>query len=329
LEIERYRRARAITSRACSLDAPSEDADGVTEWSRLAGRIAGYQGVNQVGFEDLCVFPAEAARVGEQAALSLLEGRRWLGALSATEIQKIIGMPTMVLRRHVSFAVASLGDRPADRSGELAGLEAGLIGVRANRGPHQAAVREAAARLRAQRGRLDQEAAALAVRLEATIGVHQAAVARLALVQRRLEREQSAARQAVRQRSEWDDRHRLPLAIGLHSAYELARRDLEALLSIQRDPPGYLARELGAVPADPRGRAAWRNGARLIERYRAQYNIDYPTAALGPPAGGQVGRARQEVARAVQGLRAEIHRGAVALDPPAELPEIDLGLALP
>jgi hypothetical protein len=330
LEIERYRRGSGITSRACALGALPGDADGVKEWSRLAGRIARYQGVTEVGFEDLCVFPLEAARVREQAALSQLEGRRWLGALSAKGIQQIIRMPTLVLRRHVSFAVGMLGDRPADRAAELPGLEAEIVGVRANQGPHLAAVREASARLRALRGRHAQEVAgAAAVRLEATIGVHEAAVARLEIVRRRLERQQAEAGQAVRQRRGWDDRHRLPLAIGLHSAYELARRDLEALLSIERDPPAYLARELGRVPDSARGRVAWREGARLIERYRAEYNVDYPTAALGPPPSGQAaGRARQHTDRAVQSLKVELQRGAVVRDLPGELPEIDLGPAL-
>jgi hypothetical protein len=195
VEIERYRRGSAITSRACALGAQPPDPEGVKEWSRLAGRIARYQGVTEVGFEDLCVFPAEAVRVREQAALSPLEGRRWLGALSAKEIQKIIGMPTLVLRRHVSFAVGLLSERPGDRSAELPGLEAELVGVRANRGPHQAAVREASSRLRALGGRPAGEAGPVAVRLEATIGVHDAAVARLELAQRRLEREQTEARQ--------------------------------------------------------------------------------------------------------------------------------------
>src|SRR6266542_4311293 len=294
LEIERYRRGAGITSRACALGALPGDTAGAGEWLRLAGRIARYQGVNRVGFEDLCVFPAEAERLREQAALSLLEDRRWLGALAAGEIQTIIRMPTLVLRRHVSFAVGLLRDRPADRSARLSGVEAGLVAVRANQGPHQAA--------------LD----------------------RLGLAQRRLEQEQTEARQAARQRSRWDDRHRLPLAIGLYSAYELAQRDLEALIALERDSPAYLKRELGGVPDGIPGQVAWRDGARLIERYRAEYNVDYPTAALGPPPSGQdAGLARQQVAQAVQALKVELHRGAVVRDPPGELPEIDLGPALP
>src|SRR6266508_126830 len=317
LEIERYRRGAGITSRACALGALPGDTAGAGEWLRLAGRIARYQGVNRVGFEDLCVFPAEAERLREQAALSLLEDRRWLGALAAGEIQTIIRMPTLVLRRHVSFAVGLLRDRPADRSARLSGVEAELVAVRANQGPHQAAVREASARL-------------VAVRLEATMAVHQAALDRLGLAQRRLEQEQTEARQAARQRSRWDDRHRLPLAIGLYSAYELAQRDLEALIALEHDPPAYLKRELGGVPDGIPGQVAWRDGARLIERYRAEYNVDYPTAALGPPPSGQAaGLARQQVAQAVQALKVELHRGAVVRDPPGELPEIDLGPALP
>src|SRR6266508_2327141 len=267
LEIERYRRGAGITSRACALGALPGDTAGAGEWLRLAGRIARYQGVNRVGFEDLCVFPAEAERLREQAALSLLEDRRWLGALAAGEIQTIIRMPTLVLRRHVSFAVGLLRDRPADRSARLSGVEAELVAVRANQGPHQAAVREASARLRALRGR---------------------------------------------------------------SPGEPAQRDLEALIALERDPPAYLKRELGGVPDGIPGQVAWRDGARLIERYRAEYNVDYPTAALGPPPSGQAaGLARQQVAQAVQALKVELHRGAVVRDPPGELPEIDLGPALP
>src|SRR6266487_4863794 len=85
-EIERYRRASGITTRACALGAQPADTNEANQWSGLAGRIARYQGVKEVGFDDLCVFSAEPARLREQAALSLLEDRRWLGALSATEI---------------------------------------------------------------------------------------------------------------------------------------------------------------------------------------------------------------------------------------------------
>jgi hypothetical protein len=326
LEIERYRRASGITTRACALGASPSDVDGVQEWWRLAGRIARYQGVREVDFEGLCVFPPEPARLQEQAALSVLEDRRWLGALSATEIRKIIRMPTLALRRHMSYALGLLGDRPEDPSARVAGVEAELGDVRANQRPHRAAVREASARLKALGGRPGLEVRAAAVRLEATIQVHEAAVVRLALVQRRLERQQSQASQATRRRSRWDELHQLPLAIGLHSAYELARRDLEALIAIERDPPAYLARELGAVPQGRQGRAAWREGARLIERYRALYNVDYPTAALGPPPSDPIaGRARQQTAQAIQVLKVEIHRGAVVRRPPGELPEIDLG----
>jgi Ni/Co efflux regulator RcnB len=331
LQIERYRRRSGIASRACALGGLPGDPEGAREWSRLARRIARYQGVREVGFEDLCVFPAAAQRRREQAALSLLEDRRWLGALSSTEIQKIIRMPTLVLRRHVSYAVGRLRDRPADRSARLQGLEAEIGAVRANQGPHQAAVREASARLRSLRGGSPGEPAGpVAVRLEATLAVHQAALERLELVRRGLEQEQTEARQAARQRSHWDDRHRLPLAIGLHSAYELAQRDLEAVIALERDPPAYLRRELGEVPASTAGRVAWREGARLIERYRAEYNIDYPTAALGPPASGQAaGHARQQTAEAVAALKVEIRAAPLVRDLPGEVPEIDLGPAGP
>jgi hypothetical protein len=326
LEIERYRRASGITSRACALGAQPEDTSGLKEWRPLAGRIARFQGVREVSFDDLCVFSAEPAHLQEQAALSLLEDRCWLRVLSPTEIQKIIRMPTLVLRRHVAFAAGLLSERPGDRSARLPAVEAEIADVRAHQAPHKAAVREAGVRLRALRGRPAQEVAAIARRLEATILVHEAAVARLAVVQQRLERQQLEARAAAGQRSRWDARHRLPLAIGLHSAYEVARRDLEAVIAIERDPPEYLARELGAVPDTGEGRAAWRDGARLIERYRAEYNVDYPTAALGPPSSGQIaGRARQKTARAVEALKVEIHRSPVVRHLLAEPPEIDLG----
>jgi Ni/Co efflux regulator RcnB len=330
-EIERYRRGSGITSRACALGGLPGDAEGAGEWSRLARRIARYQGVNEVGFEDLCVFPAAAERAREQAALSLLEDRRWLGALSSTEIQKIIRMPTLVLRRHISYAVGLLRDRPVDRSARLSVVEAELGAVRANARPHQAAVREASARLRSLRPRSPGEQAETAtVRLEATLAVHQAAVERLEVVGRGLEQEQTEAREAGRQRSRWDDRHHLPLAIGLHSAYELAQRDLEAVIALERDPPAYLQCELGEVPGSAAGRAAWRDGARLIERYRAEYNIDYPTAALGPPLSDQAAsHARQQTAKALAALKLEIRAAPMVRDLPGELPEIDLGLAGP
>jgi hypothetical protein len=330
-EIERFRRGSGITSRACALGALPGDPEGAREWSRLARRIARYQGVNELGFEDLCVFPAAPGRAREQAALSLLEDRRWLGALSSKEIQKIIWMPTLVLRRHVSYAVGLLRDRPVDRSARLPGLEIEIGAARANARPHQAAVREASARLRSLRGRSPgEQVGAVAVRLEATLAVHQAALERLEVVRRGLEQEQTEAREAGRQRSRWDDRHRLPLAIGLHSAYELAQRDLEAVIALERDPPAYLQRELGNVPGSAVGLVAWRDGARLIERYRAEYNIDYPTAALGPPRSDRAAsHARQQTAEAVAALKVEIRGTAMVRDLPGDLPEIDLGPAGP
>jgi Ni/Co efflux regulator RcnB len=332
LEIERFRRGSGITSRACALGGLPGDPEGAGERSRLARRISRYQGVNELGFEDLCVFTAPAERVRDQAALSLLEDRRWLGALSATEIQTIIRMPTLVLRRHVSYAVGLLRDRPADRAARLPGVEAEIRAVRANQGPHQAAVREASARLRSLRDRSPsgEQVGTVAVRLEATMAVHKAALERLELVRRGLEHEQTQARQAARDRSHWDDRHRLPLAVGLHSAYELAQRDLEAVIALEGDPPAYLQRELGDVPNSTAGRMAWRDGARLIERYRAEYHIDYPTAALGPPPSDQAAaHARQQTAEEVAALKVEIHAAPTVGDLPGDSIELDLGPAGP
>ena len=95
LEIERYRRASGITSRVSALGAPPPaHAEERRDWPRLAGRIAQYQGVAAVSFDDLCVFLGQTHRLLLQAALSLLERRRWLGVLSPREVQKIVRMPT-------------------------------------------------------------------------------------------------------------------------------------------------------------------------------------------------------------------------------------------
>jgi len=327
LEIERYRRASGITSRVAALGGPppTRTKEG-REWQQLAGRIAKYQGVTGIGFDEFCVFPGQMHCLQEQAALSLLESRRWLGVLSPAEIQTIIRMPTLVLRRHVTFAALLLGERPRSRSVRLAPVQAEIADVRAHQAAHEGAVRQARARLRALRGRPSEEVAAPAVRLEAKLQVHEAALARLAVLQRRVDRLQLEQRQAVNQHSRSNGLHQLPVAIGLHSAYELARRDLEAVIALEHDPPAYLTRALGAVPNATRGQAPWRDGARLIERYRAQYNVDDPADALGPaPSRHVAGSVRQEIAQSINELRAEIHRGVLVRDLSSELSEIDLG----
>ena len=329
LEIERYRRASGITSRVSTLGAaPPAHASQGKEWRGLAGRIAQYQGVTAVGFDELCVFPGQTQRLQEQASLSLLETRRWLGELSPRETQKITNMPTLVLRRHVTFAALLLDQRPRIRPRGLAPVQAEIADLQAHQAAHEAAVREARARLRALRGRPAREVGAAAVRLGARLQAHQAALARLPVVQRQVDRLQANLRRSSDRDSRSNRLHQLPVAIGLHSAYELARRDLEALIALERDPPEYLARALGAVPGVAEGRAAWREAARLIERYRAQHGIEDPHDALGPrPSGYAGGRARQEIAELLQALQVELHRGVVlgGRDAPGELPGIDLG----
>jgi hypothetical protein len=331
LEIERYRRSSGITSRACALAAaPPTGTNQGLQWLELAGKLAGHQGVRAVGFDDLCVFAGQTQRLQEQAALGLLESRRWLGVLSLREIQTITRMPSLVLRRHVTFAALLLGERGRRQSTSLAPLQAEITDVRAHQAAHEAAAREASARLRALRGRPAEQVAAAVVRLQAKLEVHQAALARLALVQRQVDRLQREMRQEQSVRpSRGGGLHQLPVAIGLHSAYELARRDLEALLALERDPPPYLTRTLGPMPQTTQARSWWRDGVRLIERYRAQHAIDHPTQALGPAPGGHIaGPLRQEIADQLQALQVEIHR-SVALpgpDLPGGFPEIDLGL---
>ena len=329
LEIERYRRASGITSRASALGAPppahTEERRG---WPRLAGTIARYQGVAAVSFDDLCVFGGQTHRLQEQAALSLLESRRWLGVLSPREVQKIVRMPTLALRRHVTFAAVLLGKRPRNRSIRLSPVQAEIADVQAHQAAHEGAVREVRARLRALQGRPAQKVAAAAIRLEARLQVHRAALARLSVVQRHVDGLQLELRRAGNRHSRSNGLHQLPVAIGLHSAYELARRDLEALIALERDSPEYLARALGTAPVVAEDLAAWRDGARLIERYRAQHGVDDPVKALGPRPSGHIARpVHQETAERLQALQVQLHRGVVldGRDAPGELPEIDLG----
>src|SRR6266545_4383220 len=72
LEIERYRRAAGVTSRACALGGVPGSPEEAGRWDRLADRIAAYQGVRTLTFDDLCVFPAQAAHRREHAALARL-----------------------------------------------------------------------------------------------------------------------------------------------------------------------------------------------------------------------------------------------------------------
>jgi hypothetical protein len=325
LEIERYRRASAITSRISALGPapPARTSEG-EQWQRLAHRIAQYQGVARVSLDDLCVVAGQMDRMQEQAALSRLEACRWLGVLTPREIQTIIRMPSLVLRRHVTFAALLLGGRPR-RSMRLSPLQVEIADLHAHRAAHEAAVRAAQARLRALQGRLTQQVGAAAVRLRAELEVHHAALARLPVVQREVDRLQRKLGHsgALVPRLPL---HQLPVAIGLHSAYELARRDLEALLGLERDPPGYLARALGIIPLVAEGRAAWREGARLIERHRARHGIEDPHQALGPRPGGHNALAHQEITEQLRVLQVELHRSVVlgGRDARGELPPIDL-----
>jgi hypothetical protein len=328
LEIDRYRRASGISSRASALGpAPPTGSRERREWQQLAGRIAQYQGVAGVDFDDLCVFPAQMHRLQERSALSLLETRRWLGVLAPREVQTITRMPSLVLRRHVTFAALLIGQRP-NRSVKLSPLQAAIADLHTHQAAHEAGVREARAKLRTLQGRSPQEVGAAAVRLQARLEVHQAALARLPEIQRTVERLQARLGRSATRAPRAGGLHQLPVAIGAHSAYELARRDLEALIALERDPPRYLARALGVVPFVAEGRAAWREGARLIERYRAEHGIDDLGDALGPRLGGQpAGRARQELAEQLHGLQVELHRGLVlgGPDAPDGIPGIDLG----
>jgi hypothetical protein len=327
LEIERHRRVSGISSRISALGAaPPRSGEG-RDWERLAKRISKYQGVAGVGFDELCVFPGQRHQLQEQAALPLLEACRWLGVLAPREIQTIVRMPTLVLRRHVIFAVLLLNGPPR-RSMKLSPLQIDVTGVRAHQAAHEAAARAGWARLRALRDRPAWEIGPKAVRLRAKLEMHQAALARLPVVERKVDRLQLELRRGGRQAARSSRLHQLLVAIGLHSAYELARRDLEAVIALERDPPEYMIRALGIVPFATGSRAAWREGARLIERYRAEHGIEDLHEALGPrPKGHNDSCAHLEVAEQLQRLRADLHRG-IGLDgrhAPDELPDVDLG----
>jgi hypothetical protein len=282
LEIDRYRRAAGISSRVSTLGAsPPSRTSQSREWQQLARRISQYQGVGGVGFDELCAFPDRMQRSQEQAVVSLLEACRWVGVLAPGEIRTIIRMPSLALRRHVTFA-ALLVSGPARRSMKLSPLQADLADLPAHQATHEPAARHTRVRLRALADGPDQDDGAAAVWLQAKLELHQVALARLPLVKRKMERLRRELRPDGTHHARPNPLHQLPVAIGLHSAYELQRRDLEVLIAIEHDPPQYFARALGMVPTVAEGRAAWREGARLIERYRAQHGIEDPHEALGP-----------------------------------------------
>jgi hypothetical protein len=245
LQVERYRRASGITSPICALGASPVAAYESGDWKRLADRIARYQHVPEVTFEDLCVIPATTARFQEQAALTMLEDRRGFGVLSAGELKKIIGTPTLVLRRHVSFAADLISKRPEDPSGRVSALSINRNDLVALHAAHQAILGEVAARLKSQSNRVTQATTAGDRRLEAAVHSHEAALVRLSAARQRLERDQERVGTAVGRRRRWDELHQLCLAIGLHSAYELVRRELKLLIALERQPPPYLERKLG------------------------------------------------------------------------------------
>jgi hypothetical protein len=326
LEIERYRRASGISCRVSALGTPppgtSEDSTG----QGLAQAIAKYQGVARVRLHDLCVFPSPVDRQQEPATLSLLEACRWLGVLAPKEIEAITSMPTLVLRRHVTFATSLLSRPP--RSLKLAPLRVEVTDVRAHQAAHEAALRQTQERLQTQPGQPARRHGATEVRLAARLEVHQAALSRVPLVRRRVDRLQRKLCRSGEQAPSPKGLHQLPVVIGLHSAYELARRDLEALIALERDPPEYLARALGSIPSSAEVRARWREGTRLIEWYRAQHGIEDRREALGPrPRGHDANLCRKELAEQLRALRVNLHRAVVVdgRDIPGEPSGVELG----
>jgi hypothetical protein len=76
-----------------------------------------------------------------------------------------------------------------------------------------------------------------------------------------------------------------------HAGLGARERELDHALSIDagarghavtQDPPGYLTRSLGPVPADPEQRTTWEHAAGTMEQYRALHDIIDPHRALGP-----------------------------------------------
>jgi hypothetical protein len=215
LEIERYRRASGITSRSCALGALPASAGEAAGWQRLAGRIAQHQGVRALGFDDLCVLSVGVVRRQEQAALSALDDRRWFRVMSSGEIAKITCMPTLVLRRHVEFAAELVSQRPPDRSARLRAVQAELEEIGSYQAEHKAAVLQSSARLQPARGEGGKVLAGDRRRLQAAIHVHGGTLARLVVVRQRLEHQRAELRQAINRRQHWDQRHQLPLAVGV------------------------------------------------------------------------------------------------------------------
>lgn len=102
-------------------------------------------------------------------------------------------------------------------------------------------------------------------------------------------REQLTAEQQVC--AQWDHDHAPQLRRALLAGHELAARHAARLTALERDPPAYIAAELGQRPAHPVAAHAWRRSVAAIERYRAATGIDDAERAWG----SETANARQQI----------------------------------
>jgi len=174
-------------------------------------------------------------------------------------------LPSDDLVRTVKAAAESLRERPPERTGELRAL-ANTRALVASAYQHATTARSEG---RIQPGDLE--------RLRA----------RLAALDAR--REQLTAEQQVC--AQWDHDHAPQLRRALLAGHELAARHAARLTALERDPPAYIAAELGQRPAHPVAAHAWRRSVAAIERYRAATGIDDAERAWG----SETANARQQI----------------------------------
>ncbi len=309
------------------------DEAGSDAWRRVAARVEAYRAQYHIAdpTRALGTTPAELTQLADRSATFLeilwspnglataIGDPRELGVFDGTtqlDVRQALGLLNDPAWRHTPLPQRRHDQVAAAASPTLRAQAARALGLLDQRPPGRSLELE---RLQANRDVLssvmgqghDHRPAAPA---QVSGGGHGPITDRLT----QLDASIAQAQRAQQRRLEWDRRHSGTIATGLASARELARREVEALLALQHDPPGYLRAELGPPPADQAGRDAWCRGARLIERHRTRHDIADPDSALGPKPADPVARAhRRQVARQLEAVHQELP--ALDLDDHAHL----------
>lgn len=332
-EIERYRLLTATTDPTSPLGQP--DSPGNT-W-RHCWRRALAQDLAQCASTWMRYRHSVFGSEGDRADVLRVTA-------SASDPYVRVHAPAALLAEHERLSTAALRDLVLDAAGLLFEQPPNWSGELATTTSRYAELERCAQEQRellaAARTRLSQRGVAITPRaraaraaINASIGEREQAVTRLEQRLADTAREVALLQQAQEGYRAWHDEAAPLLAQGQAAAQVLQGREERLLDELAAAPPAYLLAELGNPPVNPEGHAAWRDGARAVERFRATYRIyDLDRTFAGDvPAVVITGRrqeARERMAKAWDRARQEVDAARSAItDSLAH--ELDRGLAPP